>query len=448
MSSPSAPPFESTTTTEKTAGPPNAAIEHDVSDASFRTKKSTQALCEQICATDVDENAEGIATGVRGIQWEALSVKNLRTVCARLGFKGYKNANKVGIIDIIVRCCKAKKVYETLWDSEAKSKNNDTKSKNNTQTTTSTRKETQCVFRLINVLFSDAFAGQFISIGDVANRQVLDSRKAANDEFFWEQVQKAFVTKSPGLIEYDRLHFADDEVFCDREIVINPSVIVNHSWKKLRSMWKTVNADYKAALTRFTLSGTHNSNFFSFCNGKLETYYLRLNLDRRPELNGMVEADLPFACFLASEMSTSDVGERVLRANWNKSSSSSSGKDIVEDCIENGIKRQKVKHERGQKGDVSSDRIAVAIRDYGNSQMKAEVAKQRLLFMQEEGERRCGKTLLQTWEMVCGNIRLLRNDLRNLDETEVSARAEILEDIEGLNERKNELARELGIRKK
>ena len=68
--------------------------------------------------------------------------------------------------------------------------------------------------------------------------------------------------------------------------------------------------------------------------------------------------------------------------------------------------------------------------------------------MQEEGARRRGKTLLQTWEMVCSNIRLLRNDLRNLDETEVSARAEIMEDIEGLNERKNELARELGIRKK
>ena len=55
----------------------------------------------------------------------------------------------------------------------------------------------------------------------------------------------------------------------------------------------------------------------------------------------MVDADLPLACFPASEMSTLDVGERVLRANWNKSSSSSSGQDIVEACIENSIKRQK-----------------------------------------------------------------------------------------------------------
>ena len=94
----------------------------------------------------------------------------------------------------------------------------------------------------------------------------------------------------------DRLHFADDEVFCDREIAINPSVIVKHDWKKLRSMWKTVNADYKAALTRFTLSGNHDSNFFSFCNGKLESSFLRLHLERRPQIKmeWLVEAILPF----------------------------------------------------------------------------------------------------------------------------------------------------------
>jgi hypothetical protein len=254
-----------------------------------------------------------------------------------------------------------------------------------------------------------------------------------------------------------------NEVFCDRDIIINPGIVVNHNWKKLRAMWKTVNADYKAALTRFTLSGTHDSNFFSFCNGKLETYYLRLHLDRRPELNGMVEADLPFESFLASEMSTSDVGKRVLLGNRNSTatSSSSSGQDL-DDCFDNRRKKQKVKQERGSNVDASSDRIAIAIQDYGNSQMKAEVAKQRLLFMQEEGERRRkeserrqeedeirrGKTLLQTWEMVCSNIRMLQKDLSNLDKAEVSERAEIIEDIEGLKERKKELAHDLGIRKK
>ena len=79
-----------------------------------------QLMCEQVSSSDVDENKEGKATGVKGIKWEALSFKNLCTVCARSGFKGYKNANKVGIIEIIVRCFTAKKVYDAMWDNDNK----------------------------------------------------------------------------------------------------------------------------------------------------------------------------------------------------------------------------------------------------------------------------------------------------------------------------------------
>jgi hypothetical protein len=61
-----------------------------------------------------------------------------------------------------------------------------------------------------------------------------DSGKAANNELFWRQVQKAFVTKSTGSLEqYDRFNFADDEVFCKRDIIVNPGIVVNHNWKKL-----------------------------------------------------------------------------------------------------------------------------------------------------------------------------------------------------------------------
>ena len=74
-----------------------------------------------------------------------------------------------------------------------------------------------------------------------------------------------------------------------------------------------MNLDYKAALTHFTLSGTHDSNFFSFCNGKLESSFLRLHLERRPQIKmeWLVEAILPFECFLASKMMTSEVGDRA-----------------------------------------------------------------------------------------------------------------------------------------
>jgi hypothetical protein len=55
-----------------------------------------------------------------------------------------------------------------------------------------------------------------------------DSGKAANNDIFWRQVQKA-----GSLEQYDRFIFADDEVFCKRNIIVNPGIVVNHNWKKM-----------------------------------------------------------------------------------------------------------------------------------------------------------------------------------------------------------------------
>ena len=82
---------------------------------------------------------------------------------------------------------------------------------------------------------------------------------------------------------------------------VDPSIIVPHDWQKLRTIWKALNADYKAALNRFTLSGTHDSDFYNFCFGKQDVYYLRKYLEVRPELTGTVEADLPDDVFVDSK---------------------------------------------------------------------------------------------------------------------------------------------------
>ena len=51
-------------------------------------------------------------------------------------------------------------------------------------------------------------------------------------------------------------------MFAEQEHFIDPSVaIVGHDWKRLRKIWNAVNADFKAALTRFTVSGTHDKLF-------------------------------------------------------------------------------------------------------------------------------------------------------------------------------------------
>jgi hypothetical protein len=100
---------------------------------------------------------------------------------------------------------------------------------------------------------------------------------AAYKSGFWSKLEAAYLVSKP---EYDTLQFEEDKII--NETTINPAKIIKHEWKKLRSIWQAVNADYKQACDRFTQSGTHDSNFYSFCNGKKEAYYLRLLLGNRP----------------------------------------------------------------------------------------------------------------------------------------------------------------------
>jgi len=125
-------------------------------------------------------------------------------------------------------------------------------------------------------------------LGNADDRFELDTGKASNNQLFWEGVQEAFTSPSELI---DNLHF-DDEVLSDLHH-INFKRIVYHDWRKLRVMWKNLNGDYKAALGHYKMSGNHSSNFFDFCHGRRDVYYLRKYLEAKPNLNATVAADLP-----------------------------------------------------------------------------------------------------------------------------------------------------------
>jgi hypothetical protein len=80
-------------------------------------------------------------------------------------------------------------------------------------------------------------------------------------------------------------------------------------------------------------------------------YYLRLHLDRGSELNGLVEADLPFECFLlrkcqlpilANTCFLLEIGTVLLLV-------AAVGVRTLIDCFDNSRKKQ----ERGQKANAS-----------------------------------------------------------------------------------------------
>ncbi len=269
------------------------AVSHDPSVASRPCLSplniaSTSNLLEAQWS-DIFEGDNRVALGIFGIEWEVFSSKQLCTIYSKLNIKGVRNAKKPDMVHRISKSHTNQKAYGAIL-SWADSKMTPKEKERNL------RKQIQCPFRLMDVVFPDQFVEDFVSLRNVSSRQLLDSGRASNEQHFWEHVALAFAEPED---TYGMLHFLDDDIMEDHWH-IDHSKIVLHDWKKLCAMWKAINADNKAALNRFTQSGTHHNNFYSYCTGKVETYYLWKYLELQPNANAMVEACLPEECAISS----------------------------------------------------------------------------------------------------------------------------------------------------
>jgi hypothetical protein len=142
----------------------------------------------------------------------------------------------------------------------------------------------------MNNLFSDEFATDFASLGNVADWNLLDSGRAGNDKIFWSRVQNSFVQPDP---DFDDLRFQNNDVFAAQDH-IDIGKFVLHDWKKLQKFGKG-----SMLTTKLPWQASLNQNFWDFCYDKLDTCYLRKNLEARLQLNDTVEADLPLECALS-----------------------------------------------------------------------------------------------------------------------------------------------------
>lgn len=111
-------------------------------------------------------------------------------------------------------------------------------------------------YRLLHILFSDAFSDVFGTIGKSCKKDTLTKGKAGNAQYFWEEVQKTFVDKTPN-INYDNINFQNNDVFNTNKI--DPSHIFHNGWKSLKKIWKDTNSQYKYVMKTFTKSGNHEN---------------------------------------------------------------------------------------------------------------------------------------------------------------------------------------------
>jgi hypothetical protein len=89
--------------------------------------------------------------------------------------------------------------------------------------------------------------------------------------------------------EYGRLSVEEHPMFSD----IDPSIKENHTWFKLRKIWKNHVKNYNDVHENWKQSGNHD-DFLS------DVYYLFLRLQQKPMLSNMVTNNLPESIFFDS----------------------------------------------------------------------------------------------------------------------------------------------------
>ena len=213
---------------------------------------------------------------IKGTSTRWITVQQLRRICSKLKIPGYKNKSRAKTLALMGRHTYNRKRYTGMYS--------DGPQLNDSGSDEPTRKEPQCAFRLANVIFSDTFCSRFSQLATNRTRQELDG-PVSIDHKFWIDVQEAFVDES--IVDIGRLQFKHAAF---DQMAIDPSIVVQHSWTKLRSIYADMKSRHKTAVANFTKSGTHGAEFWEFCSGQTHVLYLNMLVREKPGLLEVVTA--------------------------------------------------------------------------------------------------------------------------------------------------------------
>ena len=189
-----------------------------------------------------------------------------------------------------------------------------------------------------------------------------------------------------------------------------------------------INSRYKVALDGFTIWGTHENQFFGYCNQKKDIYYLRQLLNLKPNLNETVQAGLPKDCEIQSDKPIPPIGVGAVTA-VKKEEAPSSGKKA---------KRQYI--------DTLADGFSY-LRGMDDTPEIKQAKFDFLVCDQQrkdcEDERRAHKAEISEYKEIQQMIQNLRKQMKE-DGLDDDDRLDLQEDLNRLKRKKNELAKKLG----
>ncbi len=122
--------------------------------------------------SDIFEGDNDVALGIFGIEWEAVSSMQLRAVCSKLNIKDVTNTKKPDMVHCISKTHTNQKAYGAILSHTDSKTTPEEKERN-------PRKQIHCPFWLMNVVFLDQFVEDFVLLGNVSSRQLLDPKGPA-----------------------------------------------------------------------------------------------------------------------------------------------------------------------------------------------------------------------------------------------------------------------------
>lgn len=199
---------------------------------------------------DRSEKEVPYAMSIKGFESRKIVYPMLHFVCVKLDIQGYKNKSKEFVLKRLAQSKLNNSAYSTLATTFPLS-----------------RKQAQCPFRLLNILFSKNFAARFGNLGQKFTHIELDTGQT-NDSKFWDDVHPAFIDPETEHVDLIQCHHSEID-----KTQIDPGIIVKHSKKKLVGIYKDCNIEFRNSMARYTVSGNHKDDFYLYCRGKLDALY-------------------------------------------------------------------------------------------------------------------------------------------------------------------------------
>ncbi|KAE8969692.1 hypothetical protein PR003_g19556 [Phytophthora rubi] len=367
-----------------------ASEEATADELTFEDFECSEALVQR----DGKETNVAIVLKVKGKDTKETKYTEVRAFCARVGIRAYKNKSKAMLLEMIAQKIKNDKVYQPIFEAKR------------AQRLDPVRKQIQCPFRLMNVMFSSELVDRFIALADRRSRVDLDG-PVSIEVLYWTDIRSSFVDDTPS-DDFDYLVAAHPALDPHK---IDPGKIVPHTAEHLRSIWHTSHAAYKKALVRFTKSGTNGDDFYRFCGGRLDALYVHLHILKRPGLTATVNQELPDEVYYESEDDPKIISES-----------------------------------RSQK---KSD-VAEAIREFVNQRESMEERKyrflekkepQRMEYLEQRSRAESRRAALQEYTFLRDRLRALYRQQEH--ETSVRIREDIDEEIAFLKSKKQKLSEEM-----